>query len=111
MPKHPCLRMAAWGVVCSTNGDVVALGHLHGQTQSIDRAELVAVIAAVQWSQEADIYVWSDSLSTVTTAEYIQEHRYVPISVENQDLWLELWDALLLRDGLVTCFRWVPSPH
>lgn len=109
MPKHPCLRMAAWGVVCSTTGDVVALGHLHGQTQSIDRAELVAVIAAVQWSQEADIYVWSDSLSTVTTAEYIQEHRYVPISVENQDLWLELWDALLLRDGLVTCFRWVPS--
>ena len=53
-----------------------------------------AVIAAVQWSQEADIYVWSDSLSTVTTAEYIQEHRHVPISVENHDLWLELWDGL-----------------
>ena len=75
----------------------------------MDRAELVAVIAAIHWSQAVDLYIWSDSLSTVNIAEYSQLHHCIPANVENYDLWTDFWDALQLRTGLVTNFRWVPS--
>ena len=50
VPAHPALRLAAWGVISATSGDVVAVGHLNGVTQSIDRAELTALLVATRWT-------------------------------------------------------------
>ena len=47
---YKCLSYAAWGVLSATDGDLVAIGHLSGITQSIDRAELTAILAALRWS-------------------------------------------------------------
>eukprot|EP00435_Cladocopium_sp_Y103_P044356 s1388_g12.t1 len=107
--EFPSLRLASWGVLCATTGDLVALGHLHGITQTIDRAELAALVAAVSWTSENDVCIWSDSLSTVNTAEYILSFAHVPLSVENHDLWQLFLDALHLREGLRTDVRWIPS--
>ena len=106
---YKCLSYAAWGVLSATDGDLVAIGHLSGITQSIDRAELTAILAALRWSTSADICIWSDSLSCVNLADYVQQHEHVPINVENYDLWLAVQDALRLRAGCTTMFRWVPS--
>ena len=106
---HSCLSLASWGVLSATSGEPVCLGHLRGITQSIDRAELTAIVAAVHWTTEHDICVWSDSKSNVDTAEQISLHGCIPPQVENYDLWLQLQEALELRQGRRTEFRWVPS--
>eukprot|EP00435_Cladocopium_sp_Y103_P059462 s772_g21.t1 len=108
-PVHPALRLAAWGVISATANSVVAYGHLCGVTQTIDRAELTALVVALRWSTTVDLCIWSDSLSNVQIAEYIQQHDQVPLTVENYDLWLAFHDALVLRSGLLTLFRWIPS--
>eukprot|EP00435_Cladocopium_sp_Y103_P056110 s2860_g18.t2 len=109
VPVHRCLSKAAWGVLSATAGEPVALGHLNGLIQTIDRAELTALVAATSWTTVADLCIWSDSLSTINLAEFIQAHGEVPISVENYDLWCEFLDALHLRAGRQTLFRWIPS--
>ena len=70
-PAHQC-RLASWGIVSATTGDVVALGHLPGVTQTIDRAELTALVSTMLWTIGADLCAWSDSLSNINIAEYIQ---------------------------------------
>lgn len=107
--SHQCLNYAAWGVISASDGDLIAIGHLTGITQTIDRAELTAILAAVRWSTDADICIWSDSLSCVKLAEFVLLHGYVPATVENYDLWLGVLDALTLRQASTTMFRWVPS--
>lgn len=109
VPAHPCLTLASWGVLNATSGELVALGHLAGLTQPIDRAELSAIVAAVRWTTRADLCIWSDSLSTVTTAVFIQQHPSVPTALDHYDLWTDFLDALGMRDGQLTLFRWTPS--
>eukprot|EP00435_Cladocopium_sp_Y103_P050994 s1970_g15.t1 len=106
---HPCLRLASWGVLSATDGEPVCLGHLAGIMQTIDRAELTALVMATRWTVAADLYIWSDSLSNVNLAAHIQRCGWIPDNVENYDLWLQLHDALSLRQGWLTVFRWVPS--
>ena len=108
-PQHTVLRLAAWGVLSATSCEIVAMGHLNGLTQTIDRAELTALVVATRWSQDTDVCIWSDSLSNVQTAEQIQHTGQIPSHVENYDLWLEFHEALQARPALRTDFRWVPS--
>lgn len=42
-------------------------------------------------------------------AEFTQQHGHAPTSAENYDLWLEFLDALRMREGRRSLFRWVPS--
>ena len=82
---------------------------MRGVTQSIDRAELFALVQATRWTTKNDLYIWSDSFSNVHIAEHIQQHGWVPSNVENYDPWLRFQDALEQRHGRTTTFRWVPS--
>eukprot|EP00435_Cladocopium_sp_Y103_P037022 s2118_g9.t1 len=109
MPSHPILRLASWGAISATSGELIAVDFLPGITQTIDRAELYAIVKVLQWTTDTDLCIWSDSQSTVTMATHLQEHGTFPGSAENYDLWLLLQDALQLRCGCTTWFRWVPS--
>ena len=108
---YPELQLASWGVISATAGLVVSAAHLHGPTQTIDRAELSAVISAVMWGAHTELAlcIWSDSLSTVQMAERIQTWGYVPDGVANFDLWSIFHQALQDRTGVSTDFRWIPS--
>ena len=53
--------------------------------------------------------MFGDSQSTVEIANFIQTFGYVPPTTENYDLWMDLHDALQLRVGCDTHYRWVPS--
>eukprot|EP00438_Fugacium_kawagutii_P008967 Skav214288 [mRNA] locus=scaffold2257:201508:210505:- [translate_table: standard] len=108
---HPDLNLAAWAMIDATSGQLVAAAPLRGITQTIDRAELTAVITALEWasSTEMDLALWSDSHSTVQVADYIQATGTLPSGVSNIDLWSQF--QLLMEDGkhLTTWFRWVPG--
>lgn len=105
------LNLAAWGVVNATLGEPLAAAHLCGITQTIDRAELSALLASLQWADgtELGLCLWSDSLSTVHTMEYVLKHGAVPDGIENADLWTEVHQLLQDRAGLATDVRWIPS--
>ena len=109
--EYPMLNLAAWGVVNATLGEPLAAAHLCGITQTIDRAELSALLASLQWADgtELGLCLWSDSLSTVHTMEYVLKHGAVPDGIENADLWTEVHQLLQDRAGLATDVRWIPS--
>ena len=90
--KYPMLNLASYSVVNATMGAIVATAHLEGITQTIDRAELTALLRALHWLQgtELEACLWSDSLSTVQVAHYIQQYDTIPEGVANLDLWVEL---------------------
>ena len=108
---YPELQLASWGVINANNGLVVSAGHLHGPMQTIDRAELSALTSALAWGAHTELAlcIWSDSLSTVRTAEQIVQLGYVPDGVANYDLWCVFHQALQDRTGVFTAFRWIPS--
>jgi hypothetical protein len=83
--KYPMLNVAAWGVVDATSQQAIAAAPLHGITQTIDRAELTALLAALLWpaGTEVGICLWSDSQSTIQVAEYIRQFQALPDGVAN----------------------------
>jgi len=109
--KYHMLNLASWAVVNATTGQVVATAPLSGITQTIDRAELTALVAALAWSMgtELGLGLWIDSESTVRVAEFIQLHDQLPEGVANMDLWMEVLQALRDRGNAPTLFRWIPS--
>ena len=67
--------LAAWAVVSASSSDVISGGHLAGFTQSSNRAELQALIAAVSWiaTYQCNAQIWCDSKSTVQVATALQQ--------------------------------------
>ena len=61
--RHRLYQLAAWAVVSATSDSCIASGALGGLGQDIDRAELRATIAAVQYAVDIqrDTVVWTDS--------------------------------------------------
>ena len=84
---------------------------LHGVSQSIDRAELTALLACLRWTMgtELGLCIWSDSHSTIQIAEYVLRYPLIPDGVANLDLWTEEHILLKDRQGIPTDLRWVPS--
>lgn len=109
--QHQVLQIASWAVVNATLGLPVAHGPLAGLTQSIDRAELTALLMALSWADgtELDLCIWSDSQSTVDVASYLLLHDCIPDGVANYDLWYDIHMALQAREGNFTRIRWTPS--
>eukprot|EP00438_Fugacium_kawagutii_P027180 Skav234839 [mRNA] locus=scaffold1428:194544:196872:- [translate_table: standard] len=103
-------------VVNATTAKDIALGPLPGITQSIDRAELTAVIAPLRWAtfHQCDVCCWSDSKSTVQVANMLQRIGYVPMFLKPRDLWTVVLDLLQQCAENQVWFRWIPShlpPH
>eukprot|EP00438_Fugacium_kawagutii_P035741 Skav229335 [mRNA] locus=scaffold2596:64523:66364:+ [translate_table: standard] len=108
---HPALNLAAWAIVNASACQLVASSPLDGITQTIDRAELTALVKSLDWSSgsDVDLALWSDSQSTVQVADYILNNGHIPLGVENLDLWTQVQSHLADRGHLTTWFRWVPA--
>ena len=110
--KSSRLVHAAWAVVDSTSGMVVAGGPLAGKQQCIGRAELTALLSATAWGAYGPVdamHIWCDSQHVVAGACFLLTHGRVPASWTHQDLWAQL---LLVQehysDGTLY-YHWVPS--
>ena len=104
-------QVAAWAIYHAQQRLVLAAAPLAGLQQSIDRAELTAILGAVTWANEHDrnIRLWSDAKALVGTMEMLLQHPDYPLPDANYDLWSELPERLKERQHLATSCRWVPS--
>ena len=105
------LSYASWAVVHGDLNCVVSCGHVVGRRQTIDRAELSALVMATKWTaqQKCQSVLWSDSASTVHIARKIIATGSLEEVQTNLDLWHEF--LLLIRqlpkDSISV--NWVPS--
>ena len=102
---------AAWAIVVPEENRVLAHGALQGMHQSINRAELVAVINAFRWKLRRPclIRVWSDSLYVVRNVEFLRQHQMVPEYWTNRDLWLVMLQLVLLVDWSTASITKIPA--
>ena len=96
-PKTPRLRRCGFGVawILSNGGLLSALGGragiLHGRNQSVARAELLAVVEALQLRRKAtqQIIIWTDR--TFMIFGFARGRRKKHLS--HADLWEDFWKA------------------
>ena len=103
-------RIAAWGALNATTGNLLAMGHVTGLSQTSDRAELMAVVGALEWqtSFEVAMHLWTDSKFVADGLLFILQHGAAG-AWSHGDLW-ERIEHLLHENGqneLVP--HWVPS--
>ena len=109
--SNQLLSYAAWGVTHGSTKHVLAGAPLRGPRQSIDRAELMAVIGAVKWclATGCPCILWSDSASTVRIAKQVIK----TMALEDINCNLDLWnDFLMLVTGMPAGhmeINWIPS--
>ena len=88
-PTRPELALSAWAVVSANHGRPIASGILPGHHQSINRAELWAIIMALRWACENGVMVeiWTDSKYAFDGFQELLEIRELPQDWLNLDLW------------------------
>ena len=106
------VSFAAWSVVSNDLLCILSQGPLHGLIQTINRAELTAVLSALRWKLRARcvLRIWSDSSYVVSNWQHLLRARHIPAHWSNKDLWNQL---LLLLDvlDLDTCSIHKVSAH
>ena len=80
---------AAWALVYPDQHVILASAPLFGIQQTINRAELCGVLAALHWKLKnpCHLRIWSDSLYVVQNFQNLLRTRQVPSHWRNQDLW------------------------
>ena len=103
-PAIPMVRLAAWSVVLATSHQFLPLstGGLPGQWQTVLRAEITAVISALEWSQGKgiNIRIWCDNDTVVKRFRRFQRHHtWVKSTAPDHDLWNRMMTALANHAG------------
>lgn len=110
-PKEPKLRFAGWAVTWASAGTnsldhvVLAAGHLRGVHESSFRAELVALIVALQVAADTckPVRIWCDCQSVVNTFRFLQCGGVVQCNDAHNDLWDEVAAILaIIPEGNVS---------
>lgn len=92
-PGEPKLRNAAWAVTTaqlgSLNNEVLLGGHVQGLSQTPFRAELTAMVAALQWARQQNVRVriWTDCLGVLKGVRRILNGSPVRRNRAHSDLW------------------------
>ena len=104
-------KRAAWGLYNSNTKLPIASGWLSGLPQTIARAELTAVIAALKWAiwWQAEVHIWLDALEIHRGLQRRLGGHTTQSFEANGDLWLSV--DMLLAQGARTLVNstWVPS--
>ena len=91
-PNRPDIACASWAVVSATHGALLAAAPLGGLFQSIDRAELMAILMATRWLTRFSSRgtIWSDSSYAACGLAALIQDQYAPLPDTHADLWAEL---------------------
>ena len=105
------LHQGAWAVFNATSGYPISGGPLPGLPQTIGRAELMAVISALRWSNyfRQTVHLWIDA-QHIHQGLQARIHGHTTSTGEaNSDLWFVV--DQLLADGALArvSSTWVPS--
>ena len=84
--------MAAWAVVHSGTGRILAGGPLPGVLQSVP----TAVLMILRWSLAVDkpVAIWSDARNVVQGVWALQSQTFAWSRCEHRDLWLQVADCI-----------------
>ena len=107
----PGLCLASWAVVHANSNKALCAGQLSGELQTVPRAEITAVLCAVQWTQQmgCSTTLWCDAKHVVEGTVAVQAGEPIAPNGDNEDLWLQLRDALQLISEDDFYIRHVPS--
>ena len=109
----PMLSSAAWAAINASTGAPIVAGHQRGMRQSIGRAEITAVLAALKWANyfEAAIFMWSDSRYVVNRVQDLLRGTVVEIlpNWENHDLWEQIYEDIQQGGAKSIEIAWIPS--
>ena len=102
-PEVPVLALGAGAVVSATHDELIGSGALPGLEQTSDRAEVYAIVAAVEWAAHflQPVTIWSDSSYAATGLARLLHDRADLPGPKDYDLWLRLQAALGEVTGLV----------
>ena len=102
-------RFAGWAVVQASlhsvhdlsQSSIIDRGHLPGVLQSAARAEVFALLRALQAYQnyQGSVTIWSDCSAVVKRARGLLAGHVVSLSSAHADLWTEVFDLLQSRPG------------
>ena len=105
-PREPKLRYAAWAVTLVPGGvgtldnHLILGGHVGGICQTSYRAELTAVLAAIQWATERgqSVHLWGDCQGVVTGVRRLLRGLPLKRNRPHSDLWERLESLLGTMD-------------
>ena len=94
--RDPDIALASWALVLADE-ECIAAGWVPGIEQTVQRAELWAVLRALEWigEEEGELHLWSDCQSVVETFRFLQNVGHLNCTLANSDLWEDL--IVLLR--------------
>ena len=90
------LALAAFAIIHENTGKCLTAALLPSSYQSIDRAELVAVLESIRWGFHYSVYIciWTDSAYAFWGLKRMVELECIPRHWANQDLWDLLFSYL-----------------
>ena len=98
LPEIPELSLGAWAIIDSSTDCVLAADALVGLVQNSDRAELHAMVVAVEWCAQTDssTTIWSDSAYALEGAARLSIDIHDLPDGADLDLWRRLQATLPL---------------
>ena len=109
--ENPLLHTASWATVDASTGRVIAAAPLHGLPQTIGRAEMMAIIAGLEWCYRFDLlaHFWCDSLFVAKGMATLILLGDIPAHWEHFDLWLRMLTLLEMVPLEARHIHWIPS--
>ena len=109
--ENSLFHTAAWATVDASTGRVIAAAPLHGLPQTIGRAELVAIIAGLEWCHRFKVvaHFWCDSLFVAKGLATLVALGDIPAHWGHFDLWLRALALLELVPLGTQHIHWIPS--
>ena len=102
-PKLPEFALGWWAVVNATDDTLVAAGPLKGPRQSSDKAELMAIIVALELcgATGRSITIWTDSSYAASGLHRLLQCREDVPDGSHEELWIRLQHAVDSCEGLL----------
>ena len=91
-PKNLEIALAAWAFEVVEQPHSHQAGPVPGLSQTINRAEIFALLRLLQWAvgYGGSLHIWSDSQYVVESFRMLQSNAFIPASFEHQDLWQQI---------------------
>ena len=109
--EQPMLRKASWAVLNATTGLPVSSACVSGLCQTIDVAELMAVVSALQWTlvMGCKTHLWLDSKFVADALDFVLFTGVVPEHWSNRRLWGQVLELLEQMPDRPPHIHWIPS--
>ena len=102
-PTSVTVSLSSWAAVHADASMVLGAGVLPSLWQSIDRAELWAIVQVLYWALDFEVSccIWTDSAYAMRGMLFVIENLYVPDHWKNQDIWQIALQLVVQLPGMI----------